>query len=229
MQITKNKNKLCLLNLDAGSDITIYSGLFGTELHWLSGGQVSLPVLFLEGAYSGPDIDQYKQKIRQAFASANATVQFISEGDPVQLIRNATCIAVGGGSLEKLLKSVNSYKAELKAAIARKVPFLGWNEGAILACPGYVVPDPIAGYPTCLAFTTFQYFTNFVDTSVSRAKMKDFLNRYQTATPPVTEIYTLATVPTGTGVRLEDDIVGIDFAGNSPSDPTRKFTLGDLR
>jgi hypothetical protein len=219
---------MSLLNLDVRIDLMQYAGLIGTELGWLSGNPVLASVLFIPDAYNGPDINEYRQKIMQVFSSLRISVNFISDGDPVQMIRDAGCIAVGGGSLEILLKATDRYKADLKAAIARKVPFIGWNEGAVLACPGYVVPDPVPGYPACLGATNFQYYMNFVDSSQARTKMKDFLNRYQTANPPVTSVYTLATVPTGTGVRLEDDIVGIDYAGNTPVDPTRKFTLGDL-
>jgi peptidase E len=224
------RNKMSLVNLDTSLDLTAYANLIGIELNWLfKGSALPSQVLFIPDAYNGTNLSQYIQTVRQVFSTLQINVKLISEGDPVQLLSSAACIAVGGGSIEKLLKGVASYKNALKDAIGRKVPFLGWNEGAVLACPGYVVPDPVTGYPDCLASTKFQYFVHFVDNSINRSKMKDFLTRHQGTTPAVSEIYSLVNAPGGTGVRLEDDIIAIDYAGNTPVDPTRKFTLNDLK
>lgn len=226
---TNVRNKMSLLNFDASLDLTSYSNILGTEMSWLFKG-TALPAqaLFIPDAYAGPNLNQYIQAVRQVFSTLHINITLISEGDPVQLLKNASCIVVGGGNIEKLLKAVDRYKSALKDAIARKVPYLGWNEGAVLASPGYVVPDPIPGYPDCLAATNYQYLMNFVDNSTSRNKMKDFLLRHQATTPAVTSVYSLVNASGGSGIRLEDDIVAIDYAGNSTVNPALKFTLSDL-
>jgi peptidase E len=226
----QNTNKLTLINLEKSFDPTPYSYIFGTEMTWLFKGR-ALPanVLFIPDAYNGPDLIKYINLVKQVFLSLGINIILISETDPIPQLRDAKCIVVGGGSMEKLLRGIDKYKNELIAALLRKVPFLGWNEGAVLVCPGYVVPDPIPGFPNGLAVTNYQYFMNFDNSVVAKAKMLDFLKKHETTTPSVTAIYALVNTSGGTGVRLEDDIVAIDYGGNSPVNPTKKFTQGDLK
>jgi hypothetical protein len=226
----QNTNKLTLINLEKGFELNLYSYIIGTEINWLFKGSV-LPsnVLFIPAAYNGPDFQKYIDIVKQVFQSMGITVIVLSNTDPIPQLQEAKCIVVGGGNLEKLLKGIAQYKSALLAAILRKVPYLGWNEGAVLVSPGYVVPDPVPGYPDGLGATSYQYFMNFDNSVAAKNKMLDFLKRRETSTPPVTAVYTLANTPGGTGVRLEDDIVAIDYGGNSPVDPTKKFTQGDLK
>lgn len=226
----QNTNKLTLINLEKGFDLTAYSNIIGTEMNWLFKGKpLPAEVLFIPTAYNGPDLQKYIDLVIQVFRSLGINVVLISETDPIPQFNDVKCIVVGGGSLEELLRGIANYQNALLAAILRKVPFLGWNEGALLVSPGYVVPDPIPGFPNSLGATKFQYFFNFDNSVASRQKMKDFLQRHETSAPVISEIYALVNSPGGTGVRLEDDIVAIDYGGNSPVDPTIKFTKNDLK
>lgn len=227
MKIT---NLLTLINLEKGYDLPSYSYIIGTEINWLfKGSQPPTEALFIPDAYNGPEFLKYIDSVKQVFRTLGINIILISETDPIPQLKEVKFIVVGGGSLEKLLRGIDKYKSELLAAIRRKVPFLGWNEGALLTCPGYIVPDSIPGFPDCLGATNYQYFFNFDNSAASKQKMKDFLQRHETSTPPVTSIYALVNSPGGTGVRLEDDIVAIDYGGNSPIDPTIKFTKDDLK
>ncbi|MBW6461344.1 MAG: hypothetical protein K0B08_12300 [Bacteroidales bacterium] len=84
------------------------------------------------------------------------SIKIITEGDPLKLIKSAECIITGGGSLENLLTGIDGYKSVLQAALLARIPFIGWNEGALMVCPSYVVPGPITGYPYCLGATYHQ-------------------------------------------------------------------------
>lgn len=206
------QNKMSLLNLDIKYDLGNYSGLFSTELKWLFNNSMPKEILFIPGAYNGSDPAAYIQKVKQVFSGINVGVKDITQGDPVKLINAAVCIVAGGGSLEKLLKAVNPYKNELKAALAAKKPFMGWDEGAVLVCPAYVEPDSIPNFPACLIATIHQIYVHFTYTTVTKAKMKSFFNLHT----DIAEIKTFTDKPSGSGIRLEDDNIAIDFPGNSP-------------
>ena len=221
-------NKMSLLNLEAGFTTDHYSGIIATEIRWLFNNSIPMEILFIPHAYDGMDMGLYIQQVRQFFSAMGISIKIITEGDPVKLIKSSQCIVAGGGSLEKLLQGIGSYKSVLKAALQAKIPFIGWNEGAVMACPSYVVPDPIAGHPECLGATHYQFFVNFTETTYTLNKMKSFLTVHQSSDPHIEQILALKDKSGGTGIRLEDDNLGIDFAGGTTIDPTTRYRLSDL-
>jgi len=222
-------NRMSLLNLDKGFDLDHYIGIIGTEIKWLFNNSSPKEILFIPHAYDGADLVLYLQQVRKLFAALGISVKNITEGDPLKLIKSAECIVAGGGSLKELLKGIDSYKSVLKAAFQARIPFIGWNEGAVMACPAYVVPDPIYGHPVCLGATINQLFVNFTETTYTREKMKTFLTEHQNSTPPIEQILALKDESGGTGIRLQDDNIGIDeYAGGTTIDPTQKYRLENL-
>jgi hypothetical protein len=196
-----------------------YSYIVGTELYWLFKGKLPKEVLFIPDAYNGPNLNQYLTMVGQVFTSLNIQVRNIHDGNPADLLEKAACVVIGGGSLEKLLKALQNYKSALVSILENRVPCFAWNEGAVLLCPYYVVPDPIPGYPAGLDVTRFQFYFNFPDDAQGINRARTFLLNHTATTPAIHEIAGMVNRPGGTGVRLEDDNVAIDFGGNSPVDP----------
>ncbi len=222
------QNKMSLINFDVSNDLTVYSGLLNKEMIWLFNNRLPAQVLFIPNAYNGAYYNSYIQKVIQTFASFKVGVKLITDGNPADLIKLSQCIVVGGGSLEKLLEGVNNYKQNLKVAISGRKPFLGWNEGAVLPCPAYVVPAVLPVSPKCLGATLSQIYAHYVDSDLNRMEIRNFLLNHQNDVPPIAKVICLPDRPGGSGIRLEDDVIALDYAGDSPVDPTIQFTLETL-
>jgi len=151
------------------------------------------------------------------FAGFRVTLKLITDvADPVKAINLADGIVVGGGgSLEKLLEGIERYKKELWNALINKKPYLGWNEGAVLPSPSYVEPAVLATGSKCLGATLLQLYPRYVDSDLNRYEIKNFLLNHKNDIPPIKKVMCLASQPGGGGVRLEDDIISIDYAGGS--------------
>jgi hypothetical protein len=222
------RNRMSLINFDAGTDLTVYTDLLNTEMTWLFRKKLPAQVLFIPDAYEGVYYNSYLQKVIQIFSSFNVGIKLISDGNPADLIKNSVGIVAGGGSLQKLLEGVNNYKTTLKAALASGKPYLGWNEGAVLPCPYYVVPAVLPLTPTSLGATLTQTYTHFVDTDLNRLEIKNFLVNHKNATPQVNDVVCFVDHPGGSGIRLEDDIIALSYEGGSPGNPNPRFALGNV-
>ena len=101
----------------------------------LHSGKEITEVLFVTYAFNGLDKDEYVANVRNLFGAVK--VKLITDGDPATLIEGAQALVIGGGSMTKLENGVN---AALRTAINNKItnsgiPYIGWNEGSVFACP----------------------------------------------------------------------------------------------
>jgi peptidase E len=222
------QNRMSLINFNASNDLGVYTNLIYAEMMWLFKRKLPSQILFIPHAYDGNYYNSYIQSVIQVFGSFNVGVQLITDGKPPELIKGAAGIVAGGGSLEKLLQGVNSYKTYLIAALSNRRPYLGWNEGAVLPSPAYVVPAVLPVNPKCLGVTRYQFYAHYVDTDLNRFEIRNFLLNHKSDNPPVTQVICLPDEPGGSGMRLEDDVIGLDFAGGTPVDPSLKFSLNAL-
>ena len=95
-------------------------------------------VLFIP--YAGVTIgyEEYTQKVDEALSPFGIRVKAISSfEDPLEAVRNANSIAVGGGNTFRLLQQL--YNNDLVVAIQNKVrngcPYIGWSAGSNVAGP----------------------------------------------------------------------------------------------
>lgn len=219
--------RFSLWSFDNDDDLSLYSGLIKSEMNWLFEYKLPPEVLFIPYAFDGDYYNTYIQDVKQVFASFKVGVRLITDmPDPVDAIKASYCIVVGGGgSLEKLLTGIDPYKGELLAALVNYKPYLGWNEGAVLPCPSYVVPSLLPTGSKCLEATPLQIYPEYVDTDENRFDIKNFLLNHRYDIPPIKKVKCLASQPGGGGVRLQDDIIAIDFAGGTPPVPNPLFAL----
>jgi len=82
--------------------------------------------------------DDYTQKVNEALAEVGISVQGIHLSEnPIESIRNADAIMIGGGNSFQLLHLM--YENNLIEIIKNKVtggtPYVGWSAGSNLACP----------------------------------------------------------------------------------------------
>jgi dipeptidase E len=90
--------------------------------------------------YAGVTVtwDDYTARVADVFRSFGCTVNGIHAfADPVQAVREAECIVVGGGNTFRLVQMMHEtgiMKAVRERAQAA-VPFIGWSAGSNIACP----------------------------------------------------------------------------------------------
>lgn len=82
--------------------------------------------------------DTYAAKVQERFSEIGYTVDPIhTHTDPVEAVKNAEAIVVGGGNTFHLVHQFHANK--LIDAIRKKVlggtPFVGWSAGSNVACP----------------------------------------------------------------------------------------------
>ncbi len=89
-----------------------------------------------EGLYKSFDV--YEERVQNVFDKLGYKIYSIhNEEDPVQAVKEAECIAVGGGNTFHLLYML--HKLGLMEAIRKQVikglPYMGWSAGSNVACP----------------------------------------------------------------------------------------------
>ena len=218
--------KMSLISFDASNDLSVFADLLFSEMNFLFSEMLPQKVLFIPYGYDKACYSSYIQQVIKVFGSFNVGVKIITDGNPTDMIKEAPCIVVGGGSLEKILEGVASYASFLAVALKNGKPFLGWNEGAVLPCPAYLLPALLPIYPKCLGVTPLQIYPLYCDSDVNRFDIKNFLINHKNDVPPITSVVCLSGGPGGSGIRLEDDIIKVNFAGGSPANPNLQFTLG---
>lgn len=224
--INTMRNRMSLFNFSVSTGVSVFKELIQSEMLWLFKNVLPKEVLFIPDAYVGLYYNSYLQEVKGIFSSFNVGMSLISDGNPAKLITNAQCIIAGGGSLEQLLEGVNSYKNYLKDALASGKPYLGWNEGAVLPCPYYVVPAVLPMTPSCLGATPVQTYTHYVDSDLNRQEIKNFLVNHKNDVPGVSQVVCFADHPGGSGIRLEDDIIALSYGDGPGSAPNIRFALG---
>lgn len=146
----------------------------GTYLQWARNaiteflGERISTVLFVPYAAvpaSGATYDAYAQRVRAAFASMGYTAISIHEtSGPVQAVRAAPALVIGGGNTFHLLAQL--YSAGLMEVIGERVrsgmPYLGWSAGSVVACPSIATTNdmPIVAPPSLCALGLVEFQIN---------------------------------------------------------------------
>lgn len=186
----------------------------------------SLPseVLFIPYAYDGLGdfYNSYIENVKGLFFEVNFRV--ITEfSNPVEAIEGAHAICIGGGNLNLLKNSVsdNMYD-KLFDKIENGIPYIGWNEGAVFACPTHI--EDYEADETLINVVPFQIFSHFRDTFLNLTKIKTFLTNNAVRTLPIVHVVCIidntpfegdekkeeeATDEGGSGIRIEDSNAGL--------------------
>ena len=95
-------------------------------------------VLFIPYAGVTFSHDEYAEKVGNRFNEIGYDIDSIHKyKDPVEAVKNAEAIAVGGGNTFRLLQMMQ--QNDLINAIREKVlsgtPYMGWSAGSNMACP----------------------------------------------------------------------------------------------
>jgi dipeptidase E len=101
-------------------------------------GKQPVTALFIPYAAVTFSYDDYEKKVSERFREIGQDIISIHRfNDPVDAIRKARVIVVGGGNTWKLLKLIRDYK--LVEVVREKVyagtPYIGWSAGSNVACP----------------------------------------------------------------------------------------------
>ena len=95
-------------------------------------------VLFVPFAGVTRSFDEYAAAVRGRFEEMNyELVPVHREADPVEAVRKAEAIAVGGGNTFHLLRELqkSSLLESLRERVEAGVPYIGWSAGSNVACP----------------------------------------------------------------------------------------------
>ena len=101
-------------------------------------GDKSLTALFIPYAAVTFSYDLYEEKVQERFNELGYDIKSIHHfGDPVQAIRDAEVIVVGGGNTWKLVHSMhdNHLMEAIRTKVLNGTPYIGWSAGSNVACP----------------------------------------------------------------------------------------------
>jgi dipeptidase E len=122
----------------------------------------------LEASY-----DAYEERVSKVFHSLGFEIYSIHrESDPVQAVKDALAIVVGGGNTFHLVYMLHLLKLmkPIREAVENGVAFLGWSAGANLACPTMRTTNdmPIVEPESmnCLNLVPFQINPHYLDATI---------------------------------------------------------------
>lgn len=130
-------------------------------------------VLFIPYAGVSLSYDAYEAKVKKVFKTLGLKLYSIhKEKDPVEAVKNAKCIAVGGGSTFHLVYELYEKKImkEIAAKAKKGTPYMGWSAGSNIAGPTLKTTNdmPIIEPKSfkCMNLVPFQinpHYTDFFD------------------------------------------------------------------
>jgi dipeptidase E len=114
--------------------------------------------------------DLYEERVKGVFSNFNVELSSIHrEHDPVEAVRGAAAIAVGGGNTFHLVKRMHEtgIMKEIRDAVMKGIPYMGWSAGSNVACPTMMTTNdmPICEPPSfsCLGLIRFQINPHYLD------------------------------------------------------------------
>ena len=133
-------------------------------------GNQSLKTIFIPYAAVTFSFDEYEARVKERFAEMGHPVTGIHHAtDPLQAIREAEAIVIGGGNTWQLARMMNDRGVfpVIRERVLAGVPFIGWSAGSNVACPtlrttnDMPIIDP-KGFD-CLNLVPFQINPHYLD------------------------------------------------------------------
>ena len=133
-------------------------------------GKEPVKALFLPYAAVTFSYDAYEEKVSERFHEAGHEIISIHHfSDPVNAVRSASAIVVGGGNTWKLLKTIqdNGLIEEVRLKVLSGTPYIGWSAGSNVACPTIMTTNdmPVVEPDSYKAFSfiPFQINPHYLD------------------------------------------------------------------
>lgn len=133
-------------------------------------GEKTVNALFVPYAAVTFSFDLYESKVEERFAEIGHHVTSIHHfSDPVEAVRNAEVIVVGGGNTWQLVRMMhdNRLMDAIRKKVANGTPYIGWSAGSNVACPtlqttnDMPVVDPKGFH--CMGLVPFQINPHYLD------------------------------------------------------------------
>ena len=133
-------------------------------------GEKSVNALFIPYAAVTFSFNTYESKVEERFAEIGHHVTSIHHfADPVEAVRNAEAIVVGGGNTWQLVRMMhdNAVMEAIKIKVEQGTSYIGWSAGSNVACPtlrttnDMPIIDP-KGFD-CMNLVPFQINPHYLD------------------------------------------------------------------
>jgi dipeptidase E len=101
-------------------------------------GDECIKALFIPFAAVTFTYNEYEKKVSDKFQEINHDIISIHKfDDPLEAVRNAKAIVVGGGNTWKLLKTLTDFNLIpiIREKVLSGTPYIGWSAGSNVACP----------------------------------------------------------------------------------------------
>ena len=101
-------------------------------------GSSKITALFIPYAGVSLSYDEYEAKVKSRFNEVGHDIVSIHQFDnPVEAVKNAEAIVVGGGNTWHLLHEIrrNGLIEPIQKKVAGGTPYIGWSAGSNLTCP----------------------------------------------------------------------------------------------
>lgn len=190
-------------------------------------GKKAVNALFIPYAAVTFSFDLYESKVEERFAEIGHHVTSIHHfSDPVEAVKNAEVIVVGGGNTWQLVRMMhdNRLMDAIRDKVEQGTPYIGWSAGSNVACPtlqttnDMPVTDP-KGFD-CMGLVPFQINPHYLDTNPAghggetrEQRIEEFLE--------INPNITVVGLREGTMLKFEDNL--LTLIGNKS---TRVFRKG---
>jgi dipeptidase E len=174
-------------------------------------GPEKVTALFIPYAGVTVTFDDYESKVRDRFREIGHDIVSVHRfADPVEAVKNAEAIVVGGGNtfrLAQLLHS-NGLVGPVREAVKNGIPYIGWSAGANAACPTICTTNdmPIVNPGSFEAFrlVPFQINPHYLDINPPGHAGETREMRIKEFTEINRNVY-VAGLREGTMLRISDD------------------------
>ncbi|MDP2890869.1 MAG: dipeptidase PepE [Bacteroidota bacterium] len=173
-------------------------------------GDKPLTALFIPYAAVTFSFDLYEQKVAERFSELGYQVKSIHHfSDPVQAVKDAEVIVVGGGNTWQLVRMMHENKLMevIREKVVNGVPFVGWSAGSNVACPtlrttnDMPIIDPL-GFDT-IGLVPFQINPHYLDANPEGHGGETRQQRIEEFLEVNPELYVVG-LREGTMLRVED-------------------------
>jgi len=114
--------------------------------------------------------DIYEEKVKKVYEQLGYEIESIHQDiDPVEAVKNAEAIAVGGGNTFHLVHMMHKLKImePIKEKVLQGTPYMGWSAGSNVACPTLMTTNdmPIIQPESfnCTGLIPFQINPHYLD------------------------------------------------------------------
>lgn len=101
-------------------------------------GEKRLRCLFIPYAGVTISFDEYEARVKERFSEIGHDITSIHHAsDPVEAVKNAEAIVVGGGNTFQLIKLIQEFGLidPVREKVLGGTPFVGWSAGSNVCCP----------------------------------------------------------------------------------------------